>query len=406
MNNWKKTLSLIWIGQLISTLTSSIVGYSAIFWISIETKSPEVLTYAILSGIVPQIILGLFAGVYIDRWDRKKIMIISDIFIAFCTLILCVLLVSGSRNLWYMYILFACRSIGSAFHTPALHASIPLIVPKTQLTRISGINQSIRSICGIVTPMLGASLIAFLQIEYILLLDVIGAIIACFTLLFITIPSPCSKNNKNKLWTEIKECFNIIGSTTGLPMLFAGFTLVTFVVVPVGVLFQFITLDHFGGNTFQMGLIQMMWGIGALFGGVTLARNSIQINNTSAINKAYITLGIYLILSGLLPVKGFAVFACLTIIGGIAYAVYNALFIVILQQKVDAEVLGRVFSVFLSISTIPSVFGMLASGYLANKFGVSTVFVYGGAIIITFIGGITLFTPLIKTIKNIKYKRQ
>ena len=167
MSNWKRTLAVIWLGQFISLLTSSIVGYSAVFWISIETKSPEVLAYAVLAGYLPQIILGLFAGVYIDRWSRKRIMILSDLFIAFCTLLLCGLLISGNRDLAYFYILFACRSVGSAFHTPALQASIPLIVPESQLTRISGINQSIQSMCGIIAPMIGATLIAFFEIEYV-----------------------------------------------------------------------------------------------------------------------------------------------------------------------------------------------------------------------------------------------
>lgn len=395
MSNWKRTLAVIWLGQFISLLTSSIVGYSAIFWISIETKSPEVLAYAVLSGYLPQIILGLFAGVYIDRWNRKRIMILSDMFIAFCTLLLCGLLVSGNRELAYLYILFACRSVGSAFHAPALQASIPLIVPESQLTRTSGINQSIQSICGIIAPMIGATLIAFFNIEYVLLLDVVGAIAACLSLVFIVIPSPSCVNTENKLWRDIKECFSVIRATIGLTTMFVGFTLVTFVVMPIAVLFPFITIDHFGGNTFQMGLIEMIWGIGALLGGLILASNRIKTNSVIAINIAYIILGIYLVLSGVLPVYGFMVFACLTIIGGVAYAIYNALFIVVIQRNIASEVLGRVFSLFFSLSMLPSMLGILASGYLASKFGVTAVFISGGIAIVS-IGITFLFIPSIR----------
>ncbi len=394
MSNWKKTLAIIWLGQFISLLTSSIVGYSAIFWISIETKSPEVLAYAVLAGTLPQIILGLFAGVYIDRWNRKRIMILSDLFIASCTLLLCGLLLSGNRDWGYLYILFACRSIGSAFHAPALQASIPLIVPESNLVRVSGINQSIQSTCGVIAPMIGAALIAFVQIEYVLLLDVAGAIVACLSLAFISIPSPSRKNTENKLWQDMRECFVAIRSTIGLPTLFIGFTLVTFVVMPIAVLFPFITIDHFGGNTFQMGLIEMIWGIGALIGGLILASNQIKINDVIIINIAYIILGIYMVMSGMLPVHGFTWFACLTIIGGISYAIYNTLFIAVIQRNIAAEVLGRVFSVFFSLSTFPSVIGILASGYLASEFGVATVFVFGG-IGIGIIGIATLFIPSI-----------
>lgn len=219
-------------------------------------------------------------------------------------------------------------------------------------------------------------------------------------MVFITIPSPCSVKNENKLWKEIKECFEVIGSATGLTTLFIGFTLVTFVVMPIAVLFPFITIDHFGGNTFQMGLIEMIWGIGALLGGLMLASNRIKINNVIAINIAYVILGIYMILSGILPTHGFTLFACLTIIGGVTYAIYNALFIAVIQLNIEAEVLGRVFSIFFSLSTLPSVIGILASGYLAGEFGVATLFVFGG-IAIGAIGVTALFIPSIKRLGKV-----
>lgn len=149
MSNWKRTFAIIWTGQFISLLTSSIVGYAIIFLLSIETKSAEVLALAVLSAHLPQVILGLFVGVYIDRWNKKRIMIISDLFIASCTLALCFLFISGNRELEYFYLLCACRSIGSTFHTPALQASIPLLAPESELSRIAGINQSIQSTCSI-----------------------------------------------------------------------------------------------------------------------------------------------------------------------------------------------------------------------------------------------------------------
>ena len=165
--------------------------------------------------------------------------------------------------------------------------------------------------------------------------------------------------------------------------------------MPVSVLFPFITIDHFCGNAFQMGLIEMIWGIGSLLGGLILASKQIKINDIIVINLTYIVLGIYLILSGILPVQGFIWFAYLTLFGGIAYAVYNSLFIVVIQRNITAEILGRVFSVFFSLSTLPSVIGILASGYLASEFGVTMVFMFGGIVIGT-IGTAALFIPSIR----------
>lgn len=93
MNNWKRTFIIIWSGQFFSTLTSSIVGFAVVFWLSIKTGSPEVLASAMIAVLLPFIILGLFTGVYVDRWDRKRTMILADSFVALCSAALGVLFI-------------------------------------------------------------------------------------------------------------------------------------------------------------------------------------------------------------------------------------------------------------------------------------------------------------------------
>lgn len=82
MNNWKKVFAIIWTGQFFSILTSSLVNFAIILWLTFETKSAETLAFATIAAMLPQGVLGLFSGVFIDRWSRKKIMILSDSFIA------------------------------------------------------------------------------------------------------------------------------------------------------------------------------------------------------------------------------------------------------------------------------------------------------------------------------------
>ena len=89
-------------------------------WLSINTGSAEILAYAAIASFLPQSLLGPFAGVYIDRWDRKLTMIVADGFIAFCTLIIAILFYLDLADLWYIIVLLTLRSIGSAFHMPAM----------------------------------------------------------------------------------------------------------------------------------------------------------------------------------------------------------------------------------------------------------------------------------------------
>ena len=184
MNNWKKVFAIIWTGQFFSILTSSLVNFAIILWLTFETKSAETLAFATIAAMLPQGILGMFSGVFIDRWSRKKIMILSDSFIAFCTLILAFLFYFEQAEVWQIYLLLALRSIGSAFHAPSMQASIPLLAPESQLLRIAGINQMINSACNIAGPALGALAITTLAMPVVLMLDVIGAVLACILVSF------------------------------------------------------------------------------------------------------------------------------------------------------------------------------------------------------------------------------
>ena len=130
MTGWKRIFGIIWTGQLISTLSSSVVGYAVVFWLSMETKSAEVLAYATIASLLPQMVIGPFTGVFIDRWDRRRTMIVADIFIAVSTLFMAGMFMKGDVKISFVYLLLVMRSIGSAFHVPALQASIPLLAAR------------------------------------------------------------------------------------------------------------------------------------------------------------------------------------------------------------------------------------------------------------------------------------
>ena len=155
---------MIWTGQFFSLVSSSTVNFAIIIWLSLELRSAEVLAYAAIAALLPQSLIGPFTGPYIDRWDRKLTMILADGFIAFCTLVIAVLFYLDSVELWYIYFLLAMRSVGSAFHMPAMQASVPLLAPESALVRIAGINQVIQSISNIVGPALGALALTFFEV--------------------------------------------------------------------------------------------------------------------------------------------------------------------------------------------------------------------------------------------------
>lgn len=397
MKNWKRTFAIIWSGQFFSMLSSSIVGYAVVFWLSLKTESAEVLAMAMLATLLPFIVLGLFTGVFVDRWDRRRTMILADSFVAVCSAVLGLLFFLDMIEMWAIYLLLALRSAGSAFHTPAMQASVPLLAPESELMRIAGINQMIQSISNIAGPALGALFITFLDMTYVMLMDVVGAAIACTSLLFVKIPNPEKKADAvRNVWLEIKEGVSHMFSNRGLNYILVGVIIVTFFMVPLAALFPLMTVSHFGGGNFEMGLVEVGWGIGMLIGGAVLSLKFMKsVNKVIVINLMSIIIGAVYWLSGLLPTSGFMIFVSFTTIGGICASIYWSSFVVILQTKIAPEALGRVFSIYDSISLMPTIPGLLATGFIAERIGLPNAFIIAGVATLI-VGVVAFFIPSVR----------
>ena len=405
MDNWKRVFAIIWTGQFLSILTSSIVNFAIVLWLSLETGSAEVLAFATMAALLPQSVLGLFTGIFIDRWKRKRVMIMADSFIAFCTLILAVLFYFDLAKISHIYVLLALRSVGSAFHMPAMQASVPLLAPKSELMRIAGINQVIQSVCNIAGPALAGLFITMMKMTNILLLDVAGAAFACLSLCFVFIPDPSheERNSELHLWSEAKEAIMEVRNQYGLSWLFLLSILATFVIMPVSVLFPLMTLNHFAGNAFQVSLVEVSWGGGALLAGALLGLKKYRWNEILLINGMYIALGLTFLFSGLLPVSGFIWFAVLTALGGVCGSLYFATFTTVIQSRIDPGVMGRVFSFYMSFSMLPSMIGLLSTGFLADSIGLGNTFIISGGFL-CLIGIISFFIPSLISLKE-SFKR-
>ncbi|MEA5005837.1 MAG: MFS transporter [Rikenellaceae bacterium] len=431
-NNWQKTFAFIWVGQLFSTLTSSVVSFAIIFWLSVQTGSAEVLAYSTLASMMPHLVLGFFTGVLIDRWNRKRVMIIADLYVAALTAVMAVLFYTGNVHLGFIYTLLALRSIGSAFHSPAMEASVPLLAPEDKLIRVAGVNNMIFSVSTIAAPAIAALFISVFDMTWVLMLDVIGALIACTSLLFVNIPNPVKvsvsvnlsdseKNealsnerfsdsiiskepdisdynngystftvdNRNSLKSEFRKFFmefrqgiHEIKKRRGIMWMFIFTVFASLAMVPVSTLFPLMTLDHFAGDTYKMSFIEITWGIGMLLGGVLMTLPKFKFDNVKLINSSYIVLGASFLLSGFLPPEGFYLFSGFSLIGGIAGAIFWGAFTVLLQTSIDPGVLGRVFSIHGSLIMIPAMFSLVATGYIADTIGITNTFIIGGASLI------------------------
>lgn len=267
--------------------------------------------------------------------------------------------------------------------------------------RIAGVNQMLQSVSSIAGPALGALMITYLDMATVMWVDVAGAVIACATLLFVVIPDPCPAENKRRcsVWHEMREGITEVRRHRGLAELMIVSVSVTFFLMPAAVLFPLLTVGHFGGDTFQMSLVEIVWGSGMLAGGMILGFGKIRIRKVLLINCSYLVLGVYLLITGLLPPDAFAVFIGLTVAGSLSAPFYSSPFTALLQLYVRPAALGRVFSLFGSLSLLPSLIGILATGYIADTIGVSRAFFISGTFIL-FLGILSFFIPAVMDLEK------
>ena len=202
-----KPFLIIWSGQAVSLLGSQLVQFALIWWLTQTTGSATVLATASLVGLVPQVVLGPFAGVLVDRWNRKIAMLAADGVVALATLLLAYLFWIDVAQIWHVFLILFVRSLGGAFHWPAMQSSTTLMVPEEQLTRMQGLNQTIQGGLNIASAPLGALLLTVLPLQGILFIDVITALFAIVPLLFVFVPQPLRKTavSQTTFWSDMKE---------------------------------------------------------------------------------------------------------------------------------------------------------------------------------------------------------
>lgn len=397
--SWKTKFAIIWTGQFFSLVSSSAVNFAIIIWLSLQTGSAEVLAYAAIAGLLPQALIGPFAGVYVDRWDRKKTMMLADSFVAVCTLVMSVSFYFGYENLVFIYVILGLRSIGSAFHMPAMQATVPLLAPKSELLRIAGINQIIKSFSNIAGPAIGALAIGLLSIGNVLLLDIAGAMVAIFSLLFISIPPvPKEKESRSdmfQVWRDMKTAYQEVISNKGLSLLILYCSIAGFCIMPISVLLPLMTLKHFHGGKLEMGIVETAWGLGALFGGGLLSLWKPNIRKVYIVSLAHVLIGVAFFSSGFLSPGYFVSFAVLTTLGGVSASFYNSGFTATIQETVKPALLGRVFSMYFSLDVLPTILALICTGFLVEDVGINLVFIIFGFIVFL-VGILSFLTPAFK----------
>ncbi|MDO5520305.1 MAG: MFS transporter [bacterium] len=385
-NDWKIKFIKIWTGQSVSMLTSSVLQMAIVWYLTERTGSSAVLSFATLIGYLPQAVLGTFIGVYIDRYNKKRIMIYADLFIAAASLLLVIVGMFGEIPIWLIFIVLFVRSIGAAFHYPALQAVTPCIVPKEHLTKYAGYAQSFESISMVASPAIAAALFTIWSLNTIILLDVFGALIAVGLIAMVKLSFDQGEVSEEQtkeeigMLKEVKEGITILRRSKGMTALLTISALYAIIYFPIGTLYPLITMKYFGGSFADSSVVEIVFSIGMLAGSLSLGIFGDKINKRLAIVGSILIYGIGVILTGLLPTNGLYVFMGLSAIMGISVPFYTGVETAIIQSRIEEAYLGRILALSGSLTTITMPIGLVLSGIFSDLLGIQNWFLLLGCI--------------------------
>ncbi|WP_047986064.1 MFS transporter [Ornithinibacillus californiensis] len=379
MDQWKRNSILFLGSQSVSLFGSSLVQYAIMWYVVLETQSGSMMTIYILCGFIPTFILSPFAGVWADRYDRKKLIIISDACIAFVTLILAILFMIGYESLWLMFLIAAVRALGTGIQTPAVGAIIPQFVPEDKLVKVNGANGSIQALVMLLAPMASGALLGLASIEIIFFIDVVTAAIAIVILLtFLHIPKHEKAVTEEPVTylEDLKKGYLYIKNHSFLKKFFLFFALFFILAAAPSFLTPLQVTRSFGDDVWRLTAIEVAFSIGMMIGGVVIAswggfKNKIHTMTLASFMFAFLTIGL-----GVIP--SFSIYLLLMGITGVTMPLFSTPSTTLLQEKVEPDYLGRVFGVVGMISTSMMPLGMLILGPIADVIAIEWILIGTG----------------------------
>jgi DHA3 family macrolide efflux protein-like MFS transporter len=390
---------VIWVSQAFSLFGSAVVEFALAWYLTLKTGSATILATSMMVAILPPVILGPFICTYVDRWDRKRTMILADISISAVTVVLAVLFWLDSVQIWQVFVAMGARSIGQTFHFPASQAAVTMIVPEKDLTRAAGLNQTMQGVITIAGPPAGAFLFGILPIQGVLAVDILTAIIAVVCLLPIKVPNPLRQTIQAgaSVFKEMADSFRYLWNWKGLIILIAISAVISFFIMPAFTLLM--VNQSLGGDVLKLGWLQAAFGVGIIGGGLILgvwkgfkkrvvtALCGVTISGLATFALGFTSLGLYL--PGL---------ASSFFIGfGLSFA--NGPLIAALQSMVIKDMQGRIFSLINSIGSAIVPVGLAVLGPVTDVIGVGPLYYICG-IAIVLAGLVCFFIPAVMKLEE------
>ena len=359
------TFIFIWIGQTISMLGSGMTQFALTIWAYETTGSATALALVGFFSYAPTVIISPLAGALVDRWNRKLVMMLSDLAAGLSTIVVLILYSTGQLQVWQLCVTGAFAGFFAAFQFPAFSAAMSLMVPKEQYTRANGLVALAEAATTIVAPVLAGLLLTLIGISGIMIIDIVTFVFAVLAVAVVFIPQPAEsesgREGRGSLWRESIYGFQYIWARKSLLGIQLTFTLSNFFFAIGMVLVAPMILARTGNNELALGTVQSALGVGGVVGATLLSTWGGPRRRIHGVLGGFILSSILgqtiMGIGQTLPVWVFAAFCSmlfLPFINGSNQSIW--------QSKVAPDVQGRVFATRRLIAQIAGPLGMLIAG--------------------------------------------
>ncbi len=378
---WKRDATVFLGSQALSLLGSALVQYALLWHVTLQTRSGVMMTLYIVAGFLPTFLLSPFAGMWADRYDRRKLIVLADALIALVTLGLAVTFTLRGTELWLFFLAAGIRSVGAAVQQPAVGALLPQLVPEDQLMRVNGIQGTLMSANMLGAPALAGFLMSVAPLQVLFLIDVVTAALAILLMMLLRVkarpPVPAEGHSQLR---EIADGFRYIRDHAHLVPFFGYLGLILVLITPAAFLTPLQTARSFGTEVWRLTAIEMVFSVGMMVGGAALAAWGGFHNRMRTMVVSNLVMGVCTVGLGLVPF--FWVYLAVMGVFGIALPLYNTPATVMLQEHVEPAFLGRVFGVMTMLSTSLMPLSMLLFGPLAETVSIERLLQITGALVV------------------------
>jgi DHA3 family macrolide efflux protein-like MFS transporter len=377
--HWKRNVALFLSGQTISLFGSMLVQYAVMWYVTFETRSGLAVAIYAVAAFLPQGLVSIFGGVFADRVNRRVLVMISDGAIAAVTLVLALLMLNGITDLWIILLAVAARSLGAGVQTPAVQAMIPQIAPPEQLMRVNGIFGTIQSAMALLAPAVAGVVFGLFGIVPLFFVDAVTAAIGIGFLAMVAVPTLASVAAKTTSYREdLVEGFQYIWTHKVVRWLLTLFAIIFLLTVAPSFVTPLMVARTFGTEVWMVTVLEIAFSVGMLIGGALISTVLAKLSRIGLILFSIVGFAIFTAALGVSP--NLWVFYGFMFGIGLLVPLFSTPFMTLVQETVQPEMQGRVFSYVSIVMALATPIGMTVFGPLADVISVQALLVIAGAL--------------------------